>query len=151
MAERIRVLEDALDDLHKEQVQRTGGPASVEPSIHPLLRGELLLIKSQLELYGIDPSQSASSSRLPPDSVLATGSSDTSVATSPVIDHQILPSSMEMASDVSRTEQNIVQEYSQSYDTLRVDKVKNEDEPFFGHTARAEVCHIKTICFILEA
>lgn len=56
MADRIRDLEDALQSLHFEHFRCLHGPSATAPS-HPLLRNKLLLIKSQLELYGIDPSR----------------------------------------------------------------------------------------------
>lgn len=52
MAERIRDLEDALKSLHFEHSACVGRAGS--PSIHPLLREELLRIKGQYELYGLD-------------------------------------------------------------------------------------------------
>lgn len=56
MADRIRDLEDALQSLYFDHFRCLHGPSASAPS-HPLLRNKLLLIKSQLELYGIDPSR----------------------------------------------------------------------------------------------
>ena len=47
MSERIRSLEEALEELNSKH-------SAVQ---HPLLRRELLLIKTSLELYGLDPVQ----------------------------------------------------------------------------------------------
>lgn len=57
MAERIRGLEDALQAVHNEHSKCLRGSPVSDPPPHPLLQGKLLLIKSQLELYGINPSR----------------------------------------------------------------------------------------------
>lgn len=59
MAERIRELEEALGVISEEHARclHRAIPSS-EPS-HPLLREDLLLIKNQLELYGLDRSHLA--------------------------------------------------------------------------------------------
>ena len=56
MADRIRDLEDSLQTLHSEHFRCLHG-SSATVSSHPLLQGKLLLVKSQLELYGINPSR----------------------------------------------------------------------------------------------
>ena len=52
MAERIRELEEALRILHFEHSACGGKVGST--SAHPLLRDELLRVKGQYELYGLD-------------------------------------------------------------------------------------------------
>lgn len=52
MAERIRELEEALRILHFEHSSCGGKVGSA--SAHPLLRDELLRVKGQYELYGLD-------------------------------------------------------------------------------------------------
>ncbi|KAH8114646.1 hypothetical protein DFH11DRAFT_1483121, partial [Phellopilus nigrolimitatus] len=58
MSDRIRDLEEALSVTTAEHT--LCAPGSGFP--HPLLKDDLLLIKSQLELYGIDPTQFTSAS-----------------------------------------------------------------------------------------
>ena len=57
MSERIRLLEDALQNSH----------ARNSPTEHPLLRRDLLLIKKSPELFGIDQQQLAVHSESTPD------------------------------------------------------------------------------------
>lgn len=63
MSDRIKSLEDALGALHQEHSRcrlctcqsQTTQKRNQPEEPHPLLRGELLLIKGQLELYGLNP------------------------------------------------------------------------------------------------
>lgn len=59
MAERIRCLEDALGSLHREHAACPCVPPSY-PETHPLLQPDLLLVKGQMDLYGISPSRTQS-------------------------------------------------------------------------------------------
>ena len=59
MGERIRTLEDALGSLHREHAACPTRPSSY-PDNHPLLQGDLLLIKGQMDLYGLEPGRTQS-------------------------------------------------------------------------------------------
>lgn len=56
MGERIRILEEALGSLHREHAACPTSPPSY-PETHPLLQGDLLLIKGQMDLYGLELGQ----------------------------------------------------------------------------------------------
>lgn len=56
MSDRIRDLEDALGALHLQHEQCSGSHCFSSTN-HPLLQGDLLLVKSHHELYGIEPSR----------------------------------------------------------------------------------------------
>ncbi|KAL5476664.1 hypothetical protein ACEPAI_2850 [Sanghuangporus weigelae] len=68
MSDRIKSLEDALGALHQEHSNcrpctcQTAQKRNQPEEPHPLLRADLLLIKGQLELYGLNPTKEQSSS-----------------------------------------------------------------------------------------
>lgn len=57
MSERIRELEEALQALHSEHSECIG--RADKASIHPLLHEDLLRVKGEYELYGLDSPMTA--------------------------------------------------------------------------------------------